>query len=78
MGQLVQALDGNQPNVSKHLQILTQAGIVTRRRSGINIIYSIKDPTVFTLCELVRGRQARHRMRRSAANPCATEGVQNS
>lgn len=55
VGEVVHSLNGNQPNVSKHLQILRQAGIVSRRRSGSSIIYSIRDPTVFTLCELVRG-----------------------
>ncbi|MBS1805588.1 MAG: winged helix-turn-helix transcriptional regulator [Acidobacteria bacterium] len=56
VGELVHSLDGNQPNISRHLQILYQAGIVSRRRSGSNIIYSIKDLTVFTLCELVLGK----------------------
>lgn len=61
VGEVVQALNGNQPNVSKHLQILYQAGIVNRRRSGSSIVYSIKDTTVFTLCKLVLGKQARSR-----------------
>jgi DNA-binding transcriptional ArsR family regulator len=62
VGELVKKLDGNQPNVSKHLQILYQAGIVGRRREGTNIIYSLKDPSVFMLCELVhRGEQSKPR-----------------
>ena len=59
VGELVRLLKGNQPSISKHLQILHQAGIVSRRRSGTNIIYSVKDPNVFTLCELANDRRAR-------------------
>jgi DNA-binding transcriptional ArsR family regulator len=53
VGELVEGLDGNQPNVSKHLQILHEAGLVGRRRVGTSIVYSISDPMVFRLCELV-------------------------
>lgn len=53
VGELAEALDGNQPNVSKHLQILYDAGLVSRRRQGTSIIYAISDPMVFKLCDLV-------------------------
>jgi DNA-binding transcriptional ArsR family regulator len=53
VGELVAGLDGNQPNVSKHLQILYDAGLVGRRRVGTSMVYSISDPMVFRLCELV-------------------------
>lgn len=53
VGDMVAALEGNQPNVSKHLQILHETGLVTRRRTGTTILYSISDPMVFRLCELV-------------------------
>ena len=53
VGQIVSELDGTQPNVSKHLQILFDAGLVEREREGNSILYSIEDPIVFKLCELV-------------------------
>ena len=53
VNQIVDALAGNQPNISKHLQALSEAGLVSRRREGNSIIYSISDPVVFKLCELV-------------------------
>ena len=53
VGELVSALDGNQPNVSKHLQMLHDGGLVSRRRVGTSILYEISDPMVFKLCELV-------------------------
>jgi len=53
VGEVVQALDGNQSNVSRHLQILYGAGIVRRRREGTSVVYSLKSANVFKLCELV-------------------------
>ncbi len=52
VGELVASLDGNQPNVSKHLQILHDAGLVSRRRESTSIVYGISDPMVFKRCEL--------------------------
>jgi len=53
VNELVSELNGNQPNVSKHLQILSDGGLVSRRREGTSIVYAISDPMVFKLCELV-------------------------
>ena len=53
VGELVEALDGNQSNVSKHLRVLYEGGLVSRRREGTSILYAIGDPMVFKLCELV-------------------------
>jgi DNA-binding transcriptional ArsR family regulator len=50
---IVGALESSQPNISKHLQVLLQGGLIRRRREGLNIFYSIADPMVFRLCELV-------------------------
>ena len=53
VGELVERLDASQPNVSKHLAILYDAGLVSRERQGTAIVYAISDPMVFRLCELV-------------------------
>jgi DNA-binding transcriptional ArsR family regulator len=53
VNQIASALDGNQPNISKHLQILFDAGLLGRERSGNSIFYSIADPVVFKLCDLI-------------------------
>jgi DNA-binding transcriptional ArsR family regulator len=53
VSELVELLDGNQPNVSKHLQLLYDAGLVTRRRDGNSMLYSIADPLVFELCRMI-------------------------
>jgi DNA-binding transcriptional ArsR family regulator len=53
--ELTEALDASQQNVSKHLQVLLEAGIVSRRKDGNSAYYSISDPSVFALCEEVCG-----------------------
>jgi DNA-binding transcriptional ArsR family regulator len=53
--ELVERTGSTQQNVSKHLAVLLQAGIVGRRKQGVNVYYRIADTTVFDICELVCG-----------------------
>ena len=53
VGEIAESLNGNQPNISKHLQALYDAGLVGRRREGNSIYYFIADPVIFKLCDLV-------------------------
>ena len=53
---LVNATGAGQANVSKHLGILLGAGIVSRRKEGLNSIYRVSDETIFELCEVVCSR----------------------
>lgn len=53
VGELVEALEGNQPNVSKHLQLLYDGGLISRRKQGTSNLYAISDPMIFELCNLV-------------------------
>lgn len=53
VSQIIEATNLGQANVSKHLKILTQAGIVNRSQQGVTVVYSIANPFVFTLCDLV-------------------------
>ncbi len=52
---LMEATGLSQANASRHLQTLTQAGILGRRRDGTSVLYHITDPGIFRLCELVCG-----------------------
>ncbi|MBX9948321.1 MAG: metalloregulator ArsR/SmtB family transcription factor [Candidatus Obscuribacterales bacterium] len=45
----------SQANVSKHLSILAEQGIVQRRREGLFVYYSIGDSTIYELCDIVCG-----------------------
>ncbi len=52
---LVAATGGTQANVSRHLQTLTTAHVLARRKEGLQVFYRISDPTIPQLCELVCG-----------------------
>ena len=52
---LSERLETSQQNVSKHLGILLQAGIVGRRKEGTSSLYSVADEGVFELCEQICG-----------------------
>ena len=41
------------PNVSQHLSRLLAADVVGRRRDGRTVRYSVADPTIQPLCDLV-------------------------
>lgn len=53
VSQIIEITGLGQANVSKHLKMLTQAGIVSRSQQGVNAVYTIANPLVFRLCDLV-------------------------
>jgi DNA-binding transcriptional ArsR family regulator len=53
--ELTAATAASQQNVSKHLGVLHEAGVVGRRKEGTLSIYRIADDGVFELCESVCG-----------------------
>src|SRR5215207_7819663 len=55
VGELAEALAASQQNVSKHLGVLADAGIVGRRKQGNHVYYRVVDQSVFALCEEVCG-----------------------
>ena len=55
VGELQEALGASQQNVSKHLGILHDAGMIERTKNGNQVRYAVSDPSVFELCELVCG-----------------------
>jgi DNA-binding transcriptional ArsR family regulator len=53
VSHLLGAIDVSQPNMSRHLSVLYQAGIVTKRRSGANVIYALANEPVVSICKVV-------------------------
>jgi DNA-binding transcriptional ArsR family regulator len=51
--RIIEITGASQANVSKHLAVLTRAEMVGRRKEGLNVFYSITDPVIFELCDLV-------------------------
>ena len=55
VADLQEATGSSQQNVSKHLGVLLQSGIVARRKEGNFARYEIADDSVFALCDQVCG-----------------------
>lgn len=53
VSELVEETGGLQANVSKHLRMLLEAGVVDRRKQGLNSYYNIADESIFKLCDLM-------------------------
>src|SRR6516225_3255107 len=53
---LAAQVGSTQPNISKHLKVLQEAGLIKRRQIGTRARYSIADEMVFELCEMVCSR----------------------
>lgn len=60
VNSLAAQLDAGQQNVSKHLAVLADAGMLARRKDGTHVYYRIADEGVFTLCEQVCGSLKSH------------------
>jgi len=55
VNELADVLGAGQQNVSKHLSVLADAGIVARRKDGNHVYYRIADRGVIDLCTQVCG-----------------------
>lgn len=53
VGGITGAVESTQPNISKHLKILQDAGLISRRQEGNTVFYAIADASVFALCDAV-------------------------
>jgi len=55
VNELAERLGAGQQNVSKHLAVLIDSGMLARRKEGNHVYYRIADEGVFALCEQVCG-----------------------
>lgn len=53
VGEIVSATGATQSNVSKHLSLLTAAGVIRRAKDGQFVYYEVSNPLTLKLCELV-------------------------
>ena len=75
VGELAELGGFTAPNVSRHLALLAQRGVVVRESRGTNVYYRIADDAVFALCELVCGHLARRYQRSIADNSLFGQAV---
>ena len=59
VGELAQACGYTSANISRHLSLLMQHGLVEREGRGTAVYYRIADDSVYALCDLVCGNVAR-------------------
>ena len=50
---IVAATGASQTNVSRHLALMYQAGVVSRRREGNTVYYGVADPEFVSICRSV-------------------------
>jgi ArsR family transcriptional regulator len=75
--QLTELARLTQANTSRHLQTLTDAGILGRRKEGLNVLYFIADNSILGLCQHVCGAvQRRHATHAATLQPVAGELVE--
>ena len=52
--ELVDALEISQANLSQHLSVMRQRGIVTTRREGLKVFYRLSNSKITQACDLMR------------------------
>src|SRR5438094_3354553 len=53
VSEVAETIRATQPNVSKHLKMLQDAGLLPRRQDGNTVYYSVVDKTIFEICDAV-------------------------
>lgn len=76
VGRLATALGISQPNVSKHLAVMRQAGLVEAVRDGRGVHYHLADQGVIGACDLM-AKVMRRRLARLAELSAAIESIEN-
>ena len=52
--ELAEAMKIGQANLSQHLAVMRQKGIVATRREGLNVYYRLSNPKIIRACDLMR------------------------
>lgn len=53
VSELVEHTELSQPNVSRHLAVLLAAGLIARKKEGLNVLYSVSDESLAEICFIV-------------------------
>lgn len=48
-------VDANRSNVSRHLSVMLNAGLVTQRKDGLKVMYSLRTPCILNITKCVTG-----------------------
>ncbi len=55
VGQIVDATGRSQVNVSRHLKLMAAAGLLARRKEGLQVFYRLADARWEKVCRLMSG-----------------------
>lgn len=72
VGELAEACASSTANVSRHLSLLMQRGLVQRESRGTSVYYRIADESIYALCDLVCGSIQRQLERSAQENQVFT------
>ncbi|HWI53661.1 MAG TPA: metalloregulator ArsR/SmtB family transcription factor [Symbiobacteriaceae bacterium] len=53
-GDLARAVDVTMPNLSQHLSLMKQHGLVESRKEGLNMYYRLSSEHIMAVCDSVR------------------------
>lgn len=53
VGMLKELTNERQPFISQHLRVLRERGVVTTRRKKNEVYYSLSDPKILEICDMV-------------------------
>ena len=53
VGELAKQCNCTSANISRHLSMLSQQGLITRTNRGTSVYYQLTDQSPFALCDLV-------------------------
>jgi len=77
VSELVEAAGASQTNVSQHLALMRNLGLVLARRQGPNMLYRLSDPRIAEAVELLLAVQADLQRRRLTSLVAAAEAEQD-
>jgi len=63
---IVEHVDAQRSNVSRHLSVMLKAGVVESRKEGLKVIYKLRTPCIINFLACVE-QALRERMRQEAA-----------
>lgn len=78
VGELAQACGFTSANISRHLSVLMQQGLVARESRGSAVYYSIADESVYALCDLVCGSIGRQMERAAVQRSSFLKGTKTA
>jgi ArsR family transcriptional regulator len=52
--QLLEKINISKANLSQHMSVLVQKGVIKSRREGINVFYQISDERITKACDMMR------------------------